>query len=103
MGLQTGEGGLYPGGLTNGGGGLISEWAYKRGRGLISGWAYKRDKKNVSEVQDKTYLRIELELTYQCILSYIYNITFILRHNKQKTYFKNISKTNLNDWKNWKE
>ena len=90
MGLQTGEGAYIRVGLQT-------------GRGLISGWAYKRDKKNVSEVQDKTYLRIELELTYQCILSYIYNITFILRHNKQKTYFKNISKTNLYDWKNWKE
>ena len=37
--------------------------------GLISGWAYKRNKKNVSERQDKTYLRIELELTCHYILN----------------------------------
>ena len=60
-------GGLYPGGLINGG--LISGWAYKWGGGLISGWAYKRHKKNVSERQNKTYLRNELKFTFHYILS----------------------------------
>ena len=68
--------------------------------GLVSGRAYKRNKKNVSERRDKTYLRNELKLTYQYILSYIYN-TFIVRHNKRRIYFKNIYKTDLCDWNNW--
>ena len=74
------------------------EWAYKRGEGggLISGRAYKRNEKNVSEQQDKTYLRNELKLTYLYVLSYIYN-TFIVRYNKRRIYFKNIYKTDLCD------
>ena len=71
-------------------------WAYKRGWGgeLISELAYKRNKKHVSEWRDKTYLRKELKLTYHYIFSYIYN-SFIVRHNKQRIYFKNIYKTAL--------
>ena len=42
--------------------------------GLISGI------KNVSEQQDKTYLRNKLKLTFHSILSYIYNCTFIVHH-----------------------
>ena len=65
--------------------------AYKRVGGgvLYPWWAYKRDKKNVSERRDKTYLRNELKLTYHCILRCIYN-TFIVRHNKQRIYFKHL-------------
>ena len=62
----------------------------------MSEWAYKRNKKNVSGRRDKTYLRNELKLTYNYILSYIYN-TFIVRHNKRRIYFKNIYKTDLCD------
>ena len=70
--------------------------------GLISRWAYKRNKKNVLERLDKTYLRNELiKLTYHFILSYIYN-TFIVRHNKRRTYFQKLTyKTDLCDWNNW--
>ena len=41
-------------------------------------------------------LRNELKLTCHYILSYIYN-TFIVRHNKRRSYFKNIHKTDLCD------
>ena len=27
----------------------------------------------------------------------------MVHHNKQRTYFQNISKTDLSNWKNWKE
>ena len=61
-------------------------WAYKWG-GLYPGGLISV--KNVLERRDKIYLKNELKLTYHCILSYIYN-TFTVRHNKRKTYFKNI-------------
>ena len=64
------------------------------------GGAYKRNKKEVSERRDKTHLRNELKLTYHYILSYIY-ITFIVRHNKRRIYFKNISKTYKTDLFDW--
>ena len=70
------------------------EWAYKRGDlypgGFISGV------KKCSERRDKTYLRNELKPTYHYILIYIHNI-FIVRHNKQRVYFKNIYKTDFYD------
>ena len=66
----------------------------------MNGWAYKRNKNEVSERQDKTYLRNELKLTYHYILSYIYN-TFIVRHNKRRIYFKNIYKTYKTDLFDW--
>ena len=47
-------------------------------------------KKSVSERGDKTYLINELKLTYQYILSYIYN-TFIVRHKNGEF----ISKTSI--------
>ena len=72
-------------------------WAYKRGEGgLMSEWAYKRNKKYVSRRRDKTYMRKELKLTYNYILSHISN-TFIVRHNKRRIHFKNIYKTDLCD------
>ena len=74
------------------------KWAYKRGVYIRVG-SNKRNKKNVSERRDKTYLRNELKLTYHYILSYIYN-TFIVRHNKRRTYLKNVYKTDLCDWNN---
>ena len=42
-----------------------------------------------------------IKLTYHFILSYIYN-TFIVRHNKRRTYFQKLTyKTDLCDWNNW--
>ena len=73
------------GGLINGGGGV---------EGHIPGSAYKRNKKKVLERRDKTYLRNKLKLTYHYILSYIYN-TFIVHHNKRRSYFKNIYRTDF--------
>ena len=61
--------------------------------GFISGWAYKRNKRCVSERRDKTYQRNELKITYHCILSYICNNTFVVRHNKRIIYFRKIYKT----------
>ena len=79
--------GLYPDGLINGGGGGLYPGGLSK---------YKRNTKNVSDLRVKTYLRNELKLTYYYILSYIYN-TFIVRHHKQRIYFKNIYKTDLCD------
>ena len=62
-----------------------------KGVGRITGWAYKRNKRNVSERRDKTYLRNELKLTYHNIWSYI------VRHNKWRTYSKTSIK-HLCDW-----
>ena len=71
-------------------------WACKRGSLYPAGGLISGIKKNLSERRDKTYLRNELKLRYHYILSYIYNI-FIVRHNKQRMYLKNIYKTDLCD------
>ena len=66
--------------------------AYRRWS-LYPGGTYKWNKKEVSEGQDKTYLRNELKLTYHYIYScYIYN-TFIVRHSERRIYFKNVYTT----------
>ena len=59
-------------------------------------WACKRNKINVLERRDKSYLRNAFKLAYHYILSDIDN-AFIVRHNKQRIYFKNIYKTDLCD------
>ena len=70
--------------------------AYKRG----GGGSYKRNKKKFGPTRQNVSELYELKLTYNYILSYIYN-TFIVCHSKRRIHFKNIYKTDLCDRNNW--